>query len=414
MIYRNIKYLVWRTKGKYMLLTKTVNIRIIGMTREYYSQKMGIELHTDDVVEVPVEFLNNKSEKLVDVVCDYCGKKYTTKWYAYLNGRKNFPKDSCPNCRSEKTRDVCMLKYGVDNPTKAESVKQKYKETCLKKYGVDNPMKAEQTKEKAKQTNIEKYGTTCALLNKEIKEKSKKTLLEKYGAETFMGSEKGQKIVRATMQEKYGVDKPFQNKDIKAKAVATITERYGEKGPLGNEEIREKIYHTNIEKYGCENPMRNEEVKNRVANTNLEKYGVKTPFLMDDFAERRSASCIERYGDRKIPISKVQRHLSELFKCELNAVIFGYYADLYFPDERIIIEYDGKGHDLSVVFGYMTREDFECKEETRQLTLINNGYKVGRIVNSKDRVVSDDEYINIKNIIFEELNNKDLFIYTIS
>lgn len=40
MIYRNIKYLVWRTKGKYMLLTKTVSIRIIGMTREYYSEKM--------------------------------------------------------------------------------------------------------------------------------------------------------------------------------------------------------------------------------------------------------------------------------------------------------------------------------------------------------------------------------------
>lgn len=345
MIYRNIKYLVWRTKGKYMLLTKTVSIRIIGMTREYYSEKMGVELHVDDVVEVPVEFLNDKSGKSVDVVCDYCGKEYTTKWYTYLNGRKNFPKDSCPNCRNAKTRDVCMLKYGVDNPIKAESVKQKYKETCLKKYGVDNSMKTEQTKEKVKQTNLEKFGTTCALLNEEIKEKSKKTLLEKYG---------------------------------------------------------------------CENPMWNEEVKNRVANTNLEKYDVKTPFLMDNFAERRSASCIERYGDRKIPVSKVQCHLSELFKCELNAVIFGYYADLYFPDERIIIEYDGKGHNLSVIFGNMTREDFERKEEIRQFTLIDNGYKVGRIVNSKDRIVSDDEYINIKNIIFEELNNKDLFIYTIS
>lgn len=87
---------------------------------------------------------------------------------------------------------------------------------------------------------------------------------------------------------------------------------------------------------------------------------------------------------------------------------------MYFPDERIIIEYDGKGHNLSVIFGNTTREDFERKEETRQFTLIDNGYKVGRIVNSKDRIVSDDEYINIKNIIFEELNNKDLFIYTIS
>ena len=69
---------------------------------------------------------------------------------------------------------------------------------------------------------------------------------------------------------------------------------------------------------------------------------------------------------------------------------------------------------MSVIFGNTTREDFERKEETRQFTLIDNGYKVGRIVNSKDRIVSDDEYINIKNIIFEELNNKDLFIYTIS
>lgn len=414
MIYRNIKYLVWRMKGKCMLLTKTVKIQITYPNIKHYSDVTGNSLTVGEIIDIDPWLLNKSSQKKVEAICDYCGRKYETEWDRYLRSRKNFPKDSCPNCRSAKTKDVCILKYGVDNPTKAESVKQKYKETCLEKYGVDNPMKVEQTKEKVKQTNLEKFGTTCALLNEDVKEKSKKTLLEKYGSETFMGSETGKEVFRAVMQERYGVDNPFQNKDIKAKAVATITERYGEKGPLGNKEIREKIYHTNIEKYGCENPMWNEEVKNRVANTNIERYGVKTPFLMDDFVERRSASCIERYGDRKIPVSKVQRHLSELFKCELNTVISGYYADLYFPYKRIIIEYDGKGHDLSVVFGNITREDFEHKEEIRQHTLIDSGYKIGRIVNSKDRIVSDDEYISIKNIIFEELNNKDLFIYTIS
>lgn len=362
-----------------MLLTKTVSIRIIGVTREHYSQKMGIELHADDIVEVPVEFLNDKSEKLVDVICDYCGKKYTTKWYGYLKSRKNFPKDSCPSCRSAKTRDVCMLKYGVDNPAKAESVRQKYKETCLEKYSVDNSMKAEQTKKKVKQTNIERYGTACSLQNDDVKKKSEKTLLEKYGAETFMGSEKGQKIVRATMQEKYGVDKPFQNKDIKAKAVATITERYGECGPLGNEEIREKIAKTVSEKYG-----------------NIET-----------MVESGLHRCGTAY------VSKTQMKLCELYGGKLNKNIGRYFGDIVFEDKKIVIEYDGGGHDLAVKTGRLSQKEFDEKELKRQECFINNGYKIGRIVDKHGKKLSDSEYLEIKNTIFNELKDKDIFIYNI-
>lgn len=362
-----------------MLLTKIVKIQITEPIIKHYSEVTGMELHVGEIIDIDPHFLNRKSEKEVEVICDYCGKKYTTQWSGYLRSRKNFPKDSCPECRSLKTKDVCMVKYGVDNPAKNDAVKAKYRKTCLEKYGVDNAMKSKCVQDKQKQTNLEKFGTTCALMNDDVREKSKHTLLEKYGHETFMGSKIGQEIVRATMRERYGVDKPFQNKDIKEKAVNSIVDRFGEKGPLGNESIREQI-----------------------ANTVYNKYG--------GFQEMMESG-MYRVGSTYV--SKTQMRLYKLYGGEINKNIGKYFGDIVFDDLHIVIEYDGGGHDLAVKTGKMSQEEFDKKEKTRQDYFISHGYKVGRIVNKKEIKISDEEYLKIKDIIFDELKNNSVFVYNI-
>ena len=81
---------------------------------------------------------------------------------------------------------------------------QKTKETCLIKYGVDNVGKFKEFHDKAKETNLIKYGFAKPTQSPIVKEK-----------------------VRLTCQERYGTDSPSQNPDILAKQMKTCMQKYG-------------------------------------------------------------------------------------------------------------------------------------------------------------------------------------------
>ena len=60
-------------------------------------------------------------------------------------------------------------KYGVDNISQLDEIKDKKIKTNLFKYGVENPSQNEEIKEKIKQTNLGKYGVNHIFQNKEIR-----------------------------------------------------------------------------------------------------------------------------------------------------------------------------------------------------------------------------------------------------
>ena len=82
----------------------------------------------------------------------------------------------------DKQNNTKLIKYDSVNNDK------KRKETCLEKYGVDNPAKCSTIKEKIKQTNIEKYGMSSPLQNSKVKQKTKETNLLKYNHECAQSS----------------------------------------------------------------------------------------------------------------------------------------------------------------------------------------------------------------------------------
>lgn len=350
-----------------MILTKNILITVNSKNKEKIEKFLGRKVENKEELYLPVEFLSDKSTKLITIQCDYCGKVFERPWYSIKRGRHIIPKDACSECWMKK-RD---------------------------------------------ESNLKKYGAITPLLNNDVRNKAKQTLFDKYGAETFMGSKKGQELVRKIMIEKYGVEKPFQNKEIKNKAVQTIIERFGEKGPLGDKETRKKIIETNKKRYGTENPMQNEKIKQRLYNSNIEKYGVPYQVVAEDFKKKRATTCSEKYGNQKIGTSAQQSQLSEWYDCELNKLIGRYYADLFFDNLNIIIEYDGGGHNLSVKMGLSTQEEFDRKENIRLNYLLEQGYKVGRIYNPNDYIINEDYAEEIKNKIFDELKNKDYFIYKV-
>lgn len=58
--------------------------------------------------------------------------------------------------RKQTTRE----RYGVDNPSQMEAVKQKKRETSFSNFGVDNPMRSEEVKEKLRESFIVAYGVS--------------------------------------------------------------------------------------------------------------------------------------------------------------------------------------------------------------------------------------------------------------
>lgn len=115
--------------------------------------------------------------------------------------------------------------------------------------------------------------------------------------------------------------------------------------------------------------------------------------------------------------SKGQRYLADMFDGELNKPINGYFADIVI-DNKIVIEYDGGGHNLSVLKGDISQEEFDVKEKKREDDLISKGYKIVRFVSHSEyfpkeeitkRVISEaiaDLYLTDANRTVIKIGNK--------
>ena len=149
-----------------------------------------------------IEELENKydkrylSEKFFYCKCEKCGKILQKKYYLYTGKNYGIPPNNCVcrECKFEKTmvkkygstrflidkaRKSMMKKYGststaqfidyskIDQKARVE----KYKETCIEKYGVDNPAKAQVVKDKMIKTNLQRYGETHACKLPEMRKK---------------------------------------------------------------------------------------------------------------------------------------------------------------------------------------------------------------------------------------------------
>lgn len=125
----------------------------------------------------------------------------------------NLSREECAkicNCNPEKIKIVCqqnkfqktkeqkaelrkltnLRKYGVENISQLDVIKQKKKETCRTNYGVDNPAQSKQIYNKIKETCKTKYGVESTNCLDWKKQKISKTLLQKYGVGNIMQSDK--------------------------------------------------------------------------------------------------------------------------------------------------------------------------------------------------------------------------------
>lgn len=82
-----------------------------------------------------------------------------------------------------------------------------------------------------------------------------------------------------------------------------------------------------------------------------------------------------------------------MFGGELNGYISYYPVDLLFEEDKIYLEYNGTGHNLSVKMGKISKEEQDKKEIKRYYFLKNKGYKQILFVSLTKKQLPPDEIL---------------------
>ena len=114
-----------------------------------------------------------------------------------------------------------------------DEIKERRKQTCLDKYGTDNVSKSQLIKDRIIESNQSRYGANSFTATKEGKSKVAQTKEERYGSSKYNNIEKN----RETKLLRYG-DPYFSNRD---KYKQTMQERYGVNNALQLKAKKKKI-----------------------------------------------------------------------------------------------------------------------------------------------------------------------------
>ena len=295
----------------------------------------------------------------------------------------------------EKIKSAMYENYGVANALQSDGIKEKVKRTNLEKYGAEWHVASNETKEKIKETCIKKYDSPSVLCNAEFREKAKKTKLAKYGDANYNNLAKAKK----TRLERYG-DENYSNFE---KGIQTKLERYG---TLKNASNLDKTVKTFNAKYGKDYYTQTDEYKakrkdraktefmklceaNDLRVESFDDYGAtfhcdkckKDFFITRQLLSKRlkyhNEICTNCNSLYNFAFSDAENDVYEYVKqmCGHNVlkndrtVLTGKELDIYIPDLKIGIEYDGvHWHDeMHKPNDYHLRKTEECEKQGIQL-----------------------------------------------
>ena len=275
--------------------------------------------------------------------CKACGKLLT---YDQARHSHEYCSEKCATNHSDvqdNYRRKCLAKYGVTNPMKTDEVKSRQQNAMLIKYGVENPSQVDEFKEKRRQTNLERFGSEYYLGSNDCREKTRATSLERYGVEHPMKSVAVQDRLKRAFVEKYGVDNPSKNEEVRRKI---------------GENTRHARYQAILRRYSDKVvPLFSEEEYVRVQGTECMWRCVQCGTEFED--HRHGGHCAYRRGSW-FPLCPVcyppmsgtshgEQEIAGFVKGIYDGAVFEncrnviapYELDVYLPEKRVAIEFDG-------------------------------------------------------------------------
>jgi hypothetical protein len=199
---------------------------------------------------------------------------------------------------------------------------------------------------------------------------------------------------------KYGVKSTFELNEIKQKSRQSCLEKYGTEWYVQTDEYKERYKNTCLNKYNCENVFQNDSIKRKIVKSVQLKYGEQfTSYMQVPEIKDKSIIKINKsfYQNGTAPCSSQQKYLYTIIGGELNYPVENLLLDIAFPDEKIYLEYDGGGHNLSVKVGSITQEQFDNNEMKKYHFLKDKGWKMIRIISLKSKLPSDQEIMKLFN-----------------
>lgn len=277
--------------------------------------------------------------------CRKCGKRLT--YHQFLHGRQ-YCSNECKNSSDErvvKQRNTVLERYGTD---------------CILRNFPQNKTDEEKkrTKEKRRKINdVKKYGSDSLSSS----EKRKMTMLKNHGVASVAELPEVRKKMMSTLKEKYG-DNPFC--EMKKMAESTNIARYGVSNPLKNSEIREKARRSFV--VNSFKRMLDRWKNDVIPMFSVEEYDNmhhvyrwKCVHCGNEFESKiytTEFSSVDRYMPRCLVchplmegISGEEKEIADYVKSIYNGevtencrnVISPYELDIYLPDKRLAIEFDG-------------------------------------------------------------------------
>jgi putative hef-like homing endonuclease len=296
---------------------------------------------------------NLLSKDEIDFICNYYGFNDDFSLYLLLQEIKNIPfKLYCSTCNKKLTEvqirsnikhstdfycsRKCNPNYkNIDFKKRAEKIKQ----TNLKRYGVENVSQIQSVKEKI--SNSVKSSSKSAL------EKRISTNIEKYGVEHIMQLDASKDKFRSTSMANYNTTHPMKNKLVSDKIKNTNFKKYGFYYSFQIPEVKEKIKNKNLELRGVEYPSQDQNVLKKIKQTNLERYGIENVGLVPEFKSKAYETMINN-GIIGQQVSAVENEVYEYVKSLYVDVIQSDWnlispkqLDLYIPSKKLAIEIDG-------------------------------------------------------------------------
>ncbi len=264
--------------------------------------------------------------------CIECGKEASRRKQLW---KKPYSKEQCL-CRFCNGKKTNLKKYGADNPSKNEQVKNKIKQTKLERYGNENFVNKDKIQ---KNRNKEEAAI-----------KTKQTKLEKYGSENYNNLEKQ----KQTMLETYGVENIFQNKNFQEKKKQVNLEKYGSEHYTQTKEYKEKTeqikrenyYNKLLERQDIIPLFDKEEYVGARENNLYKNYKWKCTACGNEFFDNFHGEIICKKCNPK-PKSLLQKEISDFITSlgiaakENLKILDGYEIDIFIPEKNIGFEIHG-------------------------------------------------------------------------
>ena len=340
---------------------KQTNIKKYGKSTPLQNEKIKEKIKNTNIEKYGVEnvFSSEKIRKKA--------KETNIRKYGSSHAMKN-------DDVKRKFKDSMLNKYGVKHALQFNEFKEKYKKTCQKHFGVDNPLQSKKVQLKIAKTNIEKYGVESVFQSKEIRDRIRNIMLEKYGTEHALQVDKFKEKSKKTCQEHFGVDNSFQSEEVREKIKKTNIEKYGVENVLQLEENREKAKKINIEKFDCEYFFQSKKYKHQLNKRKITSQSQshidtevlrkindkswlenqhlvlqKSCFQIGQELNLCPSTIVKRLHRFEIEVKnffqsqfeiEIKKHIGDCFH-NIRNIISPYELDIYLPDYKLAIEFDG-------------------------------------------------------------------------